>query len=543
MFLEQIDITGFRGISRLSVRLGQTTALIGENAWGKSSLLRALWSLMGHDALPYQFVAEDFYRAACDGANEQELTICLTFREHRPGISQHSHRLNRLSAVWTHHHLDMFHRIHYIAKARLHADGVTSEHYFEDAHGTRVLGDNSDELVRLLSSMNPVLRLRDSRSISGLSGPTTDTDEFVEDISDLLQDCTPERQQHITEGVHAAEYLLDRYFMNVPHRTKRSQRDIINQPGALHGLTDWHDLLRNMDNDTMQQMLSRIGHALLAAHSGRDLESEARPIYILEDPESRLHPTMMSIAWGLIQQLPGQKILTTNSGDLLATLPLGQIRRLVRINNTTRSYLMDENRFSADDLRKITFHVRINRPMSLFARCWLLVEGETELWLLSELALLCGYHLPGEGVRIIEYAQCGYSPLIKLANDLGINWHMLADGDEAGVRYIHGARRLLTEEHQRSERSGGGLTLLPNRDIEHFLYAHGFEDVYRREAALRDMRNLPVNKIIDRAVSRRSKPGMALAVIEEAMQRGADSVPVLLQKMFDRVVDLARQQA
>jgi putative ATP-dependent endonuclease of OLD family len=248
---------------------------------------------------------------------------------------------------------------------------------------------------------------------------------------------------------------------------------------------------------------------------------------------------MMSIAWGLIQQLPGQKILTTNSGDLLATLPLGQVRRLVRTNGTTRSYLMEENRFSADDLRKITFHVRINRPMSLFARCWLLVEGETELWLLSELAQLCGYHLPGEGVRIIEYAQCGYSPLIKLANDLGISWHMLADGDEAGIRYIHGARRLLNEEHQH----GGGLTLLPNRDIEHFLYMHGFADVYRREAALRDLHNLPANKIIERAVSRRSKPGMALAVIEEAMQRGVDSVPSLLKNMFDRVIDLARQQA
>ncbi len=289
----------------------------------------------------------------------------------------------------------------------------------------------------------------------------------------------------------------------------------------------------------MQLVLSRIGHALLSAHSGRNLENEARPIYILEDPESRLHPTMMSIAWGLIQQLPGQKILTTNSGDLLATLPLGQVRRLVRTNGTTRSYLMEENRFSADDLRKITFHVRINRPMSLFARCWLLVEGETELWLLSELAQLCGYHLPGEGVRIIEYAQCGYSPLIKLANDLGISWHMLADGDEAGIRYIHGARRLLSEEHQH----GGGLTLLPNRDIEHFLYMHGFADVYRREAALRDLHNLPANKIIERAVSRRSKPGMALAVIEEAMQRGVDSVPSLLKNMFDRVIDLARQQA
>ena len=539
MFLEQVDIAGFRGISRLSVKLGQTTALIGENTWGKSSLLRALWSLLGHDELPYQFVPEDFYRAACDGTNDQELTISLTFREHRPGISQHSHRLDRLASVWTRHHLDMFHRIHYIAKSRLTSQGVITEHYFEDAHGNKVADENSGELVKLLSSMNPVLRLRDSRSISGLSEVTAGLDLYADDISDLLQDCTPDRQQHITEGVLAAEYLLDRYFINVPRRTKHSQRDIINQPGALHGLTDWHDLLRNMDNDTMQLVLSRIGHALLSAHSGRNLENEARPIYILEDPESRLHPTMMSIAWGLIQQLPGQKILTTNSGDLLATLPLGQVRRLVRTNGTTRSYLMEENRFSADDLRKITFHVRINRPMSLFARCWLLVEGETELWLLSELAQLCGYHLPGEGVRIIEYAQCGYSPLIKLANDLGISWHMLADGDEAGIRYIHGARRLLNEEHQH----GGGLTLLPNRDIEHFLYMHGFADVYRREAALRDLHNLPANKIIERAVSRRSKPGMALAVIEEAMQRGVDSVPSLLKNMFDRVIDLARQQA
>jgi putative ATP-dependent endonuclease of OLD family len=540
MFLEQIEIVGFRGISRLSVNLGQTTALIGENAWGKSSMLRALWSLLGHDALPYQFVAEDFYRAKCDGHHGQTLSIRLTFREHRPGISQHSNRLNRLSRIWTHHHLDMFHRIHYVAKANLNADGIASEHYFEDANGNRVQGNNSAELIRLLSAMNPVLRLRDSRAISALAEPAVGPDDDVGDITDLLPDCSPDRQQQITDGVHAAEHLLDRYFMNVPHQTKRSQRDIINQPGSLHGLTNWHDLLRNMDNDTMQQMLARIGHALLSSYSGRKLDHEVRPIYILEDPESRLHPTMLTIAWGLIQQLPGQKILTTNSGDLLATLPLSQIRRLVRTNGTTQSHQMDESRFTADDLRKLTFHVRINRPMALFARCWILVEGETELWLLSELAQLCGYHLLGEGVRIIEYAQCGYSPLIKLANDLGISWHMLADGDEAGVRYVQGARRLMAEERQHNSNT---LTLLPNRDIEHFLFTHGFEEVYRREAGKVDPRHMPMSKIIERAVSRRSKPGMALAVIEEAMMLGVNSVPALLQNMFSRVVTLARQQA
>lgn len=139
-------------------------------------MLRALWSLLGHDELPYQFVPEDFYRAACDGTNDQELTISLTFREHRPGISQHSHRLNRLASVWTRHHLDMFHRIHYIAKSRLTSQGVITEHYFEDAHGNKVADENSGELVKLLSSMNPVLRLRDSRSISGLSEVTAGLD-------------------------------------------------------------------------------------------------------------------------------------------------------------------------------------------------------------------------------------------------------------------------------------------------------------------------------------------------------------------------------
>jgi putative ATP-dependent endonuclease of OLD family len=117
----------------------------------------------------------------------------------------------------------MFHRIHYVAKATLNSEGIISEHYFEDAHGSRVPDENSAELIRLLSSMNPVLRLRDSRSISALVEPAVEPDDFVGDITDLLPDCTPDRQQRITDGVHAAEYLLDRYFMNVPHQTKRSQ--------------------------------------------------------------------------------------------------------------------------------------------------------------------------------------------------------------------------------------------------------------------------------------------------------------------------------
>ena len=42
MFLEQIDIVNFRGITHLTLKLDETTVLIGENNTGKSTVLEAL---------------------------------------------------------------------------------------------------------------------------------------------------------------------------------------------------------------------------------------------------------------------------------------------------------------------------------------------------------------------------------------------------------------------------------------------------------------------------------------------------------------------
>ena len=85
---------------------------------------------------------------------------------------------------------------------------------------------------------------------------------------------------------------------------------------------------------------------LLRARGDREIEEGARPILMLEDPESRLHPTMLALVWGLLEQVPGQKILTTNSGDLLSALPLNQIRRLVRHPDRTRAYQLNDAQLS-----------------------------------------------------------------------------------------------------------------------------------------------------------------------------------------------------
>ena len=81
MLLERVEIVGFRGINRLSLMLEQNNVLIGENAWGKSSLLDALTLLLSPEFDLYHFVRDDFWFPPGDiQGREHHLHIILTFR-------------------------------------------------------------------------------------------------------------------------------------------------------------------------------------------------------------------------------------------------------------------------------------------------------------------------------------------------------------------------------------------------------------------------------------------------------------------------------
>lgn len=180
--------------------------------------------------------------------------------------------------------------------------------------------------------------------------------------------------------------------------------------------------------------------------------------------------------------------------------------------------------------------VRVKRGASLLARTWFLLEGETEVWLLSEFAAMLGYSFAAEGVACIEFAQCGLSPLLKLADQLGIAWHVLADGDPAGLAYASQARA-----HLRGRSAPPHVTLLNAPDIEHVLWNGGYADVFRRVAGATPGRLLSPRATITKALAKASKPLMAIRIIEGAVQRGSPGVPRALAVAIDAVVDLARR--
>ena len=81
------------------------------------------------------------------------------------------------------------------------------------------------------------------------------------------------------------------------------------------------------------------------------------------------------------------------------------------------------------------------------------------------------------------------------------------------------------------------------RDVEQCLWHNGFEDVYRKAARISprpDRRGPPPHRIIQKAVRKRSKPYLALAVAEAAAERGRRSIPDVLRNVIETSVALAR---
>ena len=586
MILERAEISGFRGLAKLAVNFTDRTVLIGENAWGKSSLLRALLSVFGGGDHPYQFKTADF-RTVIPGSLEdregpvyryqegdpdhvvKSIVMVFTFRERTFGSALSNSNSRRLQPYWQ-QCSDMYTRIFYCVRGYLLEDGtVQTIHGFRSRTGSLMDGDASLQ-VRMLLLLNPLFRLRDSRT-SGFTEPDIvrtekrmnpplgldleeDKRRFggkngrnnFEKLAGVLKrlfrnvmkgegaDLAPE---FIDRAIDSMRQLVEHYFqvtsggqVKYLKPQNRSLHDIVSRPIPNGSLASLQNLVSLADKKKAGFILALIAGALLSASQGRRLQIHAHPIVIFEDIDSRLHPVELFGFWNVVSMLPMQQIITTNSGDILSTVNLSDIRRMYSMPFETRCYCIDEKKFSSDELRKIAFHIRINRPMSLYARGWIFVEGETEIWLLNEFANIMGLNLLATGIRLVEYAQCGSGALIKLAQQLGLCWRLLAVGDLAGQKYTTSGP---------AGDNPDKVTMLPAVDIEHYLYENGFENVYRAESGYGNAEGIGPSKIIERALKRRTKPGMAVAVADYASHRGPKIIPKVIADVLKGIVEEA----
>ncbi|WP_423841106.1 ATP-dependent endonuclease [Vibrio mytili] len=540
MRLERIEIAGFRGIRRLSLSFDDLTTLIGENTWGKSSLLDALSIALPTNGKLYQFELTDFHvDYAISHPQSQHIEIIIvfkTFDKHEV----HSGRYRRIKPAWITSH-EGEHLIYYRISASRIGHDITTQYAFLDRDGKPKQLHHSEKLAIELMTLHPVIRLRDSRRfpqpqfVNG-DGKNARIEKRINNTCRrLLAMPGHVNKGEIRSSLDSMHTLVEHYFAfrSVTKPNPRKPRDglFYASHSSDKGLSQF---LKETNDKQSRLLLMGLLNAYLQAKGPTDLRRCARPILIIEDPEGRLHPTHLARAWSLLQLLPMQKILTTNSGSLLGAVPLYSIRRLIRLSDRTVATCLNSSKFGRDELRRIGFHIRFHRVGALFARCWLLVEGETEVWLFNELARQCGYDLAAEGVQIVEFAQSGLKSLIKVAKEFGIDWHVVTDGDAAGKKYAHTVRTQLGNDQERHR-----LTELPDLDIEHFLYNHGFEVFFKDMIKVPHDHQIPAKKVVNRVLKKHAKPDLALAIVSHCENEGVEAIPVLIRWTLKRIVTMA----
>lgn len=94
-----------------------------------------------------------------------------------------------------------------------------------------------------------------------------------------------------------------------------------------------------------------------------------------------------------------------------------------------------------EDLHKIEIFARRTRGEILFSRCWLLVEGHSELILLPAFATMLGISLDAKGISMIAYQDNGNAgAFAQLGRAFGIPWLMFYDDDRGGRDHLKNIR-------------------------------------------------------------------------------------------------------
>lgn len=211
---------------------------------------------------------------------------------------------------------------------------------------------------------------------------------------------------------------------------------------------------------------------------------ERDPVIALEEPEAHLHPSAIRALWLLVLGFVGQKVVSTHSGDLLTETNIYDIRRLCHTRNGIKAYRVQPGLLTDEETRKISYHIRYARGELLFARCWLLVEGETEIWVYSAAARALGKNLHREGIRLVEYRQSDVGLLTKIANEFGISWFCVGDDDDERQNTEPKVRANLGSADEQDR------FVFPYVNIEAHLLSNGYDVVYSKHMPPQNLRKI-----------------------------------------------------
>jgi len=573
MKLVEITIESFRGIQSLHLPLDGLTVLIGENNTGKSTVLEAIRLVLTRGfgvRRSGQFTEYDFHLkdAAATPQTAEPISITLHFAEEQEGEWPDA-VVQQMSEVIQ---LDMTAGLNHIwlqAKGNFQPELASFETKwaFLNSGGAELVLKNATPL-NLISRFVPLFflsALRDASQEFGQRGQFWSG--FLKSIQlpDDQREKIEEMLREVNTSVIGANAGLTEVMKKIADAGRLVPLDAAD-PVALEAIpTRVFDMvgkiqvhlkssqgaklpLHRHGEGTQSLAVLMLFQAFAAANLAEAYAPESEPILALEEPEAHLHPSAIRSLGSFLETLSGQVLVSSHSGDLISRVPIMALRRLYKHNGETKVGRVESGVFTDRELQAIDYSIRLARGHYLFSRCWLLVEGESDFHLMPLLFELMGHSQDQVSFSVLEISQVidKGEPLIKLAKALGIQWFLMADGDQAGNDYVNRANNHLATGESLADRARA----LTHADIEHEFWRNGY-DVFIENMVTNTRKgqitteaagdNVKKTKLLIKAAIKQSggKPAFAQALVSEVRQRGVGSIPQTIQDIIARVVQLA----
>lgn len=467
----EVRVRNFRSIKSVNVLLDPLTVLIGENNSGKTTFLEAIFVAIGAGR---RFMSdEDVFLASSESRipRDRVTTIDILVRPTDyegniidsfppgsywtylwgPAISQDEDDAEFL-AIRTQMKWSTL-RAEYITERRFLREWPADPERMEQARVKENDGHISSAHVEPFAfylmdakrDMQDDLQSRSSFWYKLVSDPGL-TEPQVEELEKTLSSLNEQIISNSEVLTHVQTHLNDLYLAGVCEKDgaavtpmSRNFRDLSRGIGvnfATVGAQAFPLVKHGMGTRSLAALLTF--RAFTTWRQKNAKENEVHPMLGLEEPESHLHPQAQRALFKLIEQIPGQRIVSTHSPYIVSQAQIVNLRHFRKEGANTVVSQMDTRSLSAEDIRKIDRMVIQTRGDILYARALVFFEGETEEQAFPVFAeRYWGRHINELGISFVGVSGAGnYLPFLRLATSFSIPWYLFSDGEAPTVQKV-----------------------------------------------------------------------------------------------------------